>query len=173
MNKEKWRYIEGYRNHYQVSSFGRVKGLKRTVTRRNGWKHTTNERIMKQSNHRCGYLEIILCLEGKQKCYKVHRLVASAFIDNLNQKKFINHKDCNKKNNKMENLEWVTKAENNSHALRMGLCKTKLSEKEVLEIRRDYIENDKANSQYGLAKKYGVNQSTVSLILSGRIWKHV
>lgn len=112
--EEIWKDIKGYEGLYQVSNCGRVKSL------RNRSNHK-EEIIMKQSIV-MGYSVISLCKESISKMYKIHRLVANAFIKNPNGKPQVNHKDGNKQNNNAENLEWVTAKENTIHAYKNGLA---------------------------------------------------
>ena len=106
---EKWLIIEGFEN-YKISNYGRVmnsRGL-----------------IMKQRTTPRGYKEIGL-RNGKknQKFFLIHRLVALAFIEKINGKEYVNHKDGDKFNNSVDNLEWVTQSENQIHAYETGLQK--------------------------------------------------
>lgn len=113
---ENWKDIKGFENKYQVSNFGRVKSLSRTII--GGWKtRTLSERILKVSN-RNGYLSVFL---GREYRNNIHRLVAETFILNPENKTQINHKDGNKHNNHVNNLEWVTQSENTKHAYANGL----------------------------------------------------
>jgi hypothetical protein len=96
---ERWAPIVGYEN-YQISNYGRVRNNK------------TN-RIMKQSVLRDGYLVLSLCKKGKLKNHRVHRLVASVFCLNPDDKPHVDHIDCNKLNNNYVNLRWSTIPENN------------------------------------------------------------
>ena len=105
MNKEIWKDIPGYEGLYQASNLGRIKKI---------WK--TKETIMKPSLQKEGYLRIGLVKNSKRKSYQVHRLIALCFIDNIYNKKYVNHIDGNKQNNNADNLEWVTASENLKHA---------------------------------------------------------
>lgn len=102
MDNEIWKDIEGFPK-YKVSNFGRVKSL-----------HKNKELIMKLCDHYKGYKTIFLYKTDLKKDFKcfVHRLVAGAFIENHLDKPYVNHIDCNKKNNHHHNLEWATEAEN-------------------------------------------------------------
>jgi hypothetical protein len=101
---EEWRDIPGYED-YQVSSLGRVKSLK-----------YGKEHILKSIIVRSGYLSVNLYANGKARLTSIHRIVAKVFIPNPKRKPEVNHKDGNKKNNILGNLEWVTKSENQKHA---------------------------------------------------------
>jgi len=103
---EEWRDVHGYEGLYHVSSLGRIK---------------RNERFKTLRVDRRGYLTVWLCKNSTQKNYKVHRLVATAFIQNPEGKKTVNHIDGNKQNNAVENLEWATHSENIIHANKTGL----------------------------------------------------
>lgn len=105
--EEIWKDIENYDGLYQISNTGRIKSLRKTsVSKDKKW------HIMKPFATR-GYFYIKLRdLNGRDKSFPVHRLVASAFLPNPNGYKEVNHKDENKQNNSVENLEWCTRAYN-------------------------------------------------------------
>lgn len=94
---------------------------------------------------RCGYREVLLSENGKTKNYLVHRLIAETFIANPENKPFVNHKDGNKQNNSIENLEWCTRSENAKHSYKNGLQNVvtnrygthKVLDDESLDIIRD------------------------------------
>lgn len=114
MKKEIWKPILGYEGIYEVSSFGRIKSLKRRS------KEDKNERglILKQKKTKAGYYIISLHNQGKEKFFFVHRLVAQAFIPNPENLPIINHIDENKSNNCVENLEWCDQCYN----INYGTC---------------------------------------------------
>ena len=131
-NTEIWKPVVGYEGLYEVSNLGNVRSLDRVTSfisrTQEGKEYTTTRtlkgKLMKQKVNQDGYKEIALCLDGKSKSYKVHRLVAEAFLDNPNNYPIINHKDENKQNNmvwvnknglidyKKSNLEWCTQQYN-------------------------------------------------------------
>lgn len=113
---EIWKDIKDYEGLYQVSNLGRVKILDRIVTEKNNkrnqfWKG----HIVKATDNGRGYQVVSLRKDGKRNNKYVHRLVAEAFIPNPENKKEVNHKDLNKRNNCLENLEWVSQIENKLH----------------------------------------------------------
>jgi len=112
---EIFKDIKGCEGVYQISNLGRVKGLSRTIIRSNGCPQSIKEKILKQSD--CGrYLHIVLSINNIRTTKKIHRLVAIAFIPNPSNKEQVNHKDFNTTNNSIDNLEWVTPRENQTHS---------------------------------------------------------
>lgn len=101
--KVEWKLIEGFDGIYSVSNYGEVK-------------NNRTGKLMKPRKNEKGYLRIGLTTNGKQKCMRVHRLVAQAFIPNPENKPEVNHIDFNKENNCVNNLEWVTCKENSDHS---------------------------------------------------------
>ena len=116
---EIWKDISGYEGLYQVSNLGRVKSL--------GNKSNHREPIILKQALVLGYKCVRLTKDGVYKMYKVHRLVANAFILNKGNKNQVNHIDGNKRNNCFYNLEWVTSSENLKHAFKIGLKKPKIN----------------------------------------------
>lgn len=105
---EKWKDIKEYVGHYQISDSGRVKSLKGTP------------KILKQDCKRYSY--VCLYKNGKNKRFAIHRLVAQQFLPAVENKTQVNHKDGNRWNNNVDNLEWCSPKENAIHSNRI-LCK--------------------------------------------------
>ena len=111
---EIWKDIEGYEGLYQISNFGRIKSLERRVKgKKPGTTQHIKEKIRKFSYTTEGYAYVVLAKEGVNKTILVHRLVAKAFIPNPDNLPCVNHKDENKQNDFVENLEWCTYSYNN------------------------------------------------------------
>lgn len=120
--KEIWKPIKGFESLYEVSNLGRVKSLERKVrTTNNGTDclKYIKERILKPKINRGGYKVVLLYNGGKRKYITIHRLVAMAFISNPNNYPQINHKDENKENNTVENLEWCDSKYNINYGTRI------------------------------------------------------
>lgn len=116
---ELWKNIEGFDGLYEISNFGRIKS---------NFKYRKNSSNIKSLNSfdQKGYVKVGLSYKAKNiknECHGIHRLVALHFIPNPENKPQVNHKDCNKKNNHVDNLEWVTHSENMKHAWENGLQK--------------------------------------------------
>lgn len=116
--KEVWKDIPKYKGVYQVSNLGRVKSLDRIVIDKNGRKRLCKGKILKNNIYINGYLYVRLCDKEKNKQFQVHRLVAQAFIPNPNNLPEVNHKDEDKTNNKVSNLEWCTSKYNCNYGTR-------------------------------------------------------
>lgn len=123
--EEAWKDIQGYEGKYQVSNLGRIKSLDRYVPfGQNASRLRKLEgKVLKLQPHQQGYSVVSLSKDSKISQYLVHRLVAEAFIPNPENKEMVNHKDGNKQNNNVTNLEWATRQENEDHAFRTGLKK--------------------------------------------------
>ena len=117
MKKEIWKEIEGFEGLYQISNWGRVKSLGRWIDRKSKGKCWKEERILKPiPTEKDSYVRVNLCKDKKKKLYSIHRLVAQAFIPNPNNLPQVNHKDENKQNNCISNLEWCIRLQNIRHS---------------------------------------------------------
>ena len=168
--QETWKPIAN-RPLFEVSNFGRIKYLEHRSPRG----HRIKERICKQSRLQNGYLTVS-SLQGSKFGALVHRQVAAAFIPNPDVKPQVNHKDGNKENNHVSNLEWSTGSENVRHAHNTGLKEAvrgsdngqaKLTESDVVQIRNS------SETQRVLAARYGVSKKQISRIKRRLLWRHV
>lgn len=173
---EIWLPVVGYEGFYEVSNRGQVKTL--AHYRPHSWHDSLcfyPDRILKHDLVR-NYHQVKLSFGEKLKGFKVHRLVAQAFIPNPQDKPEINHIDGNKINNHVSNLEWVTSSENQKHAFRIGLQKSgldnatcKVTKEDIYEIRRKLAEGVK--SQEVIAIEHSISRGLVSRIKLGLSWK--
>jgi hypothetical protein len=179
---EIFKDIKGYEGMYQISNLGNVKSLSRprSETQKN---MITKDRILKSSISNRGYKRVILVKDKIKKSLLVHRLIAIAFIPNPENKKDINHKDSDRLNNNIDNLEWCTPKENTAHMIDNGRMNwsnaargekhgiSKLTEDQVREIKTHL--RDGNISQRQLARKYNIHNTAIYFIKSGRNWSHV
>jgi hypothetical protein len=110
--QEIWKEVHGYEGIYEVSNIGNIRSLK-----------FNKIKDIRPGLNTSGYFIVALCKNNNQITKKLHRLIAKSFIDNPENKPCINHKDGNKINNNISNLEWCTFSENNQHAYDIGLKK--------------------------------------------------
>lgn len=110
-----WKDIVGYENEYQINQFGEIRTLKDSP------KLKKYDVLKPQISKRNGYVYQMLYKNGKEKLLRVHRLVAMAFLPNPNNLPQVNHKDGNKQNNSVDNLEWCEQSDNMKHAYKNGL----------------------------------------------------
>ena len=152
--KEIWRPIKDYEKLYEVSNTGQV----RSLCGRYG-----KFRILKQSVGSRGYMLVTLCDHGKQKSVNVHRIVAETFIPNADNLPCVNHKDENKKNNNVENLEWCSYYHNNTYGNRL----TKSALKRSIPVR--CIETGIIySSAYAAQRETKIRQSGICSCCHGR-----
>lgn len=176
---EIWKDIIGYEGIYKISSFGRILTLEKTYPHRHGLQKKRSI-IRKVTTIKNRYPFLTLTKEGKMVVRKLHRLIAIHFIPNPENKRFINHKNGDKKDFRIENLEWCTQRENSIHAHRNGLCnpakgvnngKSKLNNEKALEIKRLY---KTGLSQRKIASIIGeISRGAIRNIVEGKTWKDV
>lgn len=154
-----FKEITGFGGKYQISNKGDVM--------------IDNFRLMKKSINKYGYYQISLVKNGKKFNKTVHQLVAIEFIENPKNYKQVNHKDCDKLNNCVDNLEWCNGEMNISHGVKNRLfpygensSQTKFTLIQVREIRNSKI------SAINLAKIYGVARQTINNIKNRKTWKY-
>lgn len=121
---EKWKDIKNYEGFYQISNLGRVKSL----IFRNNVCNIKKEKILKPTDNGNGYLIVSLHKNKNRKVFYIHRLVGQTFIENKEHLKEINHKDGNRKNNNIDNLEWCNRKYNVEHSYRNNGRKSAFSE---------------------------------------------
>ena len=180
MKNEQWKDIEGYEGLYQISNLGRVKRLIGI--------NIYKEHYLKPVKDRYGYLYVCLSKNNKHKVKTLHRLVAIYFIPNPDNKPCVNHIDGNKKNNKVENLEWCTYKENTCHAYKTSLinlntkkfiesnrakskARRKFTEEQVKQIKKIHLETGWGS--YKIAQLLMLNRSSVENIIRNRNYKDI
>jgi len=125
---ETWRELPDYEGLYLISNKGRVKSCSRQKNSNSKFAYISKEKVLKPSVSKDGYLNVFLCKDGKSKSFAIHRLVAIAFIPNGGKLSDVNHKDENKLNNSVENLEWCTKEYNTKYGTRTQRVSKRISQ---------------------------------------------
>lgn len=167
---EKWVDVLGWEGYYKVSNLGRFKSLKRKTS--SG--RSISEKILTQNLVKVGYLRVHLRSKNNKSVLS-HILIARSFIPNPEGKKEVNHKNADKTDNKVSNLEWATRLENVEHAVLLGLIKyqgednfsSKLTNKQVLDIFNSNL------PRKVIAKNHGINVEQIYKIKSGATWSTV
>jgi len=129
---EEWRDIEGYEGLYQVSNLGRVRSVDREIVDNNGCHKILKGRILKQT-FSTKYYKVSLSKNNVASKKNVHRLVAEAFIERVDGKNYVDHINADTRDNRVENLRWVTMAENNRHIHELGHFNKELASKRMKE----------------------------------------
>lgn len=165
---EVWKDIEGYEGAYQVSSFGRVKSMSRYREGRNGSIVPLHEKVLCLKTNKQGY-SIIGLYSICRKFFSVHRLVASAFIKNTENKETVNHIDGVKSNNNVSNLEWSTHSEQMNHAVKNDLLEVRGSPKFSKAFKQsvfDYHLQHPDVSLFQLSKLFNMSERTAGRIVN-------
>lgn len=171
MQEEVWKDITGYEGLYQVSNLGNVKSL--------NYNRTGQEKILKAINHKCGYLRVTLYKNSKCVTYRLHRLVAQAFIPNPDNLPEVNHKDEDKSNNCVNNLEWCDSKYNINYGTGITRSKEKRS-KAVLGYHKKDNYIVEYPSIHEAARALGIKSSNICNCCNGKIksykgfvWRYV
>lgn len=177
--QEIWKDIKDYEGLYQVSNLGRIKSLERKVKNTKSSYRIIKEKILSCGKSSNGYCYIILCKKQNRKPFRIHRLVAEAFIPNPNNYLEVNHKDENKLNNKADNLEWC----NHKYNINYGnLIKknAKKHKKKVMQYTKNNVFIKEYSSLKEASNKIGINSSSIIRCCKGKqktcggyIWRYM
>ena len=167
---EIWKDKKNYEGLYMVSNWGRAKSLDTYRKDRNGSVKFYKGKILKLKTNKDGYLQIGLWKNGKRKYFLVHRLVAEAFISNTDNLPCVNHKDENKQNNVVSNLEWCSAQYNNTYGTRIERVALK-KKKPVLQYTLDGVFVKEWDSIRECGRN-GFNSSQICKCCQGKIKTH-
>lgn len=174
---EIWKDISGWEGFYKISNMGRVKSLSRIVVNEMGVHNCLKEKVLKNTtgNGKRGYWMVTLYRDKCRFAKKVHRILAQAFIPNPENKPQVNHKDGDKHNLTLSNLEWVTVSENVKHSFDTNLNTFKGDKHPfALLSNSDAIYIYKSVKSIGqLAKEYNVGKHIIWSIKGGKSWAHI
>jgi len=125
MKIEIWKEIPGFEGYYEASNFGKIRRMLNKTIYKDGRVAHFSQTILKPSICHKGYERVYLSKNSKKYSIRVHELIAKTFIPNPKNKRTVNHKDLNKENNSVDNLEWATNLENMRHAFANGCFKNR------------------------------------------------
>ncbi len=177
--EEIWKDLIGFEEHYQVSNLGRIKSKDRILPRKNWTNKTYKSKILALHINENGYYIVRIGVVPNKKTCKLHRLIAKTWIANPHNKKYINHINGIKTDNRIENLEWCTFTENMRHAAKNNLlnpCRgedspqAKLTNAQVFDIKTRLKNGEKIHT---LRKEYNVSKSIIFDIAHEVSWKSI
>jgi hypothetical protein len=184
-NRVIFKSIPGYEEFYKISNTGIVVSKPRTITRKSSNKYsnrvislTYKSRILKTQFNKFGYESVSLRKDGVAKTIFIHRLVLLTFLGPVPKDHVVNHRDFNRANNNLENLEYVTMRKNTLHSVKAGRInlnvgrkmmrrKSKLNGKDVKDIRASHM------GVMELSRKYGLSHTQIRRILNKENWANV
>lgn len=169
--KEIWKDVLGWEGYYQISNLGRIKSLIRRGRKK--------EIILKEGRDRGGYSHVSGYKNKKQKSFLIHRIVLQSFLGKSDLEG--NHKDGNKQNNFLENLEYCTPSENIKHSYKIGIKSNvgeknprhKLKEWDIKIIRKLYCNTIYWKDKTKLSKLFDTTRTNIYLIVTYKNWSHV
>jgi hypothetical protein len=170
--------FSSFGDYYEVSNLGYVVSKEGVFTTSTGRKITKKRARMSTFIAKKGHVRVNLYDNGRQMKFSIHRLVALAFIPNPDNKEFVNHKDGNKLNNHVSNLEWATRQENEDHAFATGLKSSTGSKNNAAKLDEDKVRQIRDLKKSGvssraLAAKFNIDISNIDRIVKYDSWKHV
>lgn len=179
--KEIWGDVPGWDGYYQASNLGRVRSLDRYITYRNGRTHLHEGTVLTPASNGTGYHFIYLQKRQRIVKFYVHRLAMLVFVGECPDGKEVNHKNGDKADNQLSNLEYVTKGQNRKHAYDVLGAKrpgpgernnrAKLTGEQVLKIREMYATGK--YTQVELGKKFGIGGRAICAIVNRENWSHI
>ena len=172
--EELWIDIAGYEGAYQVSTHGRVRSIDRDVNHRAGGIAAKIGKILLPRKDGSGYLFVSLSAKSKAINAKIHRLVAQHFLDSSGMDE-VNHKDFDKCNNSVDNLEWTTRKGNQVHASNGGRFSASTNPKRAKKLTPEIVVEIRSARNSGLtyaalALKFGISAPTALKVVRGEIW---
>jgi predicted DNA-binding protein (UPF0251 family) len=169
------------KTHYEVNNMNedwkRIANTEYKVSNKGEIYSEKSAKLLRQNDDGNGYMKVTLWIDGMQSSEKVHRLVATAFLPKMQHQTTVNHKDGDKLNNCVSNLEWLSHSDNMRHAHITGLMQkgsectnAKLDEASVEAIKLLFVDG---LSNQEIANSFGVERGTIGKIRQLKTWKHV
>jgi len=167
IENEVWKSLPGVPG-IEVSTLGRVRTLDKMVWNGRGT-YPIKGRVLKQQKNNSGYLIVSIPVDGKWSKKLVHRMIAKAFIPNPEELPQVNHKDCNRTNNNVENLEFCTASYNNQYREKYGVSRTEAVGHRLFTINLETLEILHFRSQGEAGRALGINQANISAVIKGKL----
>lgn len=166
MGTEIWKLLPGVPG-VEVSTLGNVRTLDKLISSEKMTRFTKG-RILKQHDDKDGYLQVRIPIDGKRATKSVHRLIAQTFIKNPNNLPQVNHKDCDRTNNNVENLEFCDNSYNQKYKNKFGISNTESQGHPLFAINLDTLEVLHFRSQGEAGRELGVSQQNINKVLKGK-----
>ena len=163
--EEIWKSLPGV-SGVEVSTFGRVRTLDRVVSSENGTRFLKGK-ALKQWDSGIGYMQVHIQIDGKQPKKLVHRLVAQTFISNPDSLPEVNHKDCDRANNNVDNLEFCTRSYNMKYKEKFGISNTELLGHHLFAINLDTNKVSHFCSQHEASRALGISVGNINMVIKG------
>lgn len=171
--EEKWKDIPGYEGIYQVSNTGKIKSVSHyTRNNTNGGMRLTKGKILSQYKMPNGYLQVKLSKNEVREKHYVHRLVASVFINNVNNMSDVNHIDGDKENNCIDNLEWCSHKDNQIHMVKRRMTK-KANPVLCVETEISYNSMSEAERETGVDRHFIKKSCESGKDYKGHHWRFI
>lgn len=164
--KEIWKSHPEY-TETEVSTLGRVRTLDRVVPCGGNRTRFTKGRVLKQHEDKYGYLKTSIPINGKWVTKLVHRLVAQTFLPNPDNLPQVNHKNCIRTNNNVENLEWCDNSYNQKYREKHGISRTEATGHPLFSINLDTLKVSRFGSQHEAGRTLGVSQGNINKVIKG------
>jgi len=152
----------------EVSSFGRVRTVDRVVPNGNGTR-LVKWRVLKQFDNGKGYLQVNIKVDGKFIKKRVNRIVAETFLPNLYNFPEVNHKNCIRDDNHVENLEWCSRSYNRQYQEKFGISNTESQGRPLFAVNLSTFEVSRFRSQGEASRVLGVNKGNINKVIKGRL----
>lgn len=176
--EEVWKDIKGFEGLYQVSNIGRVKSLSRVVRANTCGSREMSTKILSNCKSSCGYDFVVLSKNGKHYNKSIHRLVAETFIPNPNKYREVNHKDENKRNNGVANLEWCDRKYNANYGTGIERCAAQKCKPVVMIDATTGVVLQTFKSAKDAMKETNISRKNIGMVCLGKrttaggyIWK--
>lgn len=166
MKTEIWKSHPEYAG-IEVSTFGRVRTLGRMESSKKRVRYRKGQ-VLKQSNDNGGYRQVGVLIDGKRITKTIHRLVAQTFLPNPENLPEVNHKDNDRTNNNVSNLEWCTSSYNRRYQEEFGISSTEARGHPLLAIDLNTMEVSRFRSQHEAGRNLGINVGSINMVIKGK-----